>query len=155
LKGCQPPISVKEAEGQVLLKPDAVQSSEGRKEVDGGMVTAHEDVLAVIHHGTRCGIKEGARPSAEVGLLFEQAHTTPLFGQCDTGPQARKATADDQDFVRHESRNQDSGFSNQEPDVQKNPPVRNRQWAEKRKGNGVRTSLFRMVCGPLDAREGH
>ena len=114
LKRCQPPISVKETEGQVLLKPNAVQSSDSRKEVNGRMAAAHDDVLAVIHHGARCGIKKGARPPAQVGLLFEQAHTAPVFRQCDTRRQTRKTAADDQDFVRHESRNQDSGVRSPE-----------------------------------------
>src|SRR5208337_520029 len=109
LKRRQPPISVKETDGQVLLKPDAVQSPDSGKEVKGRMVAAHDDVLAVIHYGARGGIKKGTRPPAQVGLLFEQAHTAPFFRQCDTRRQARKTAANDQDFVRHESRNQDSG----------------------------------------------
>ena len=127
LKRCQPPISVKETEGQVLLKPNAVQSSDSRKEVNGRMAAAHDDVLAVIYHGARCGIKKGARPPAQVGLLFEQAHTVPLFRQCDTRRQTRETAADDQDFVRHESRNQE--FRIQESGVRSQESKRSRQYA--------------------------
>jgi hypothetical protein len=44
-----------------------------------------------------------------VRLLFEQAHTPAVFRQCDTRRKTRKTAADDQDFVWHESRKQDSG----------------------------------------------
>jgi hypothetical protein len=75
------------------------------------MVATHEDVLAVIHHGARCRIKKGPSPPTQVGLLLEQAHTTAVFRQCDTRRKTRKTAADDQDFVWHQSRNQDSGFT--------------------------------------------
>ena len=119
----------------MLLKPNAVQSSDSRKEVNGRMAAAHDDVLAVIYHGARCGIKKGARPPAQVGLLFEQAHTVPLFRQCDTRRQTRETAADDQDFVRHESRNQefriqDSGFRSQESKRSRQCAVANGQKKE-------------------------
>jgi hypothetical protein len=62
-----------------------------------------------------------------VGLLFEQAHTVPLFRQCDTRRQTRETAADDQDFVRHESRNQE--FRIQESGVRSQESKRSRQYA--------------------------
>jgi hypothetical protein len=116
LKHGQATVSFEKMDGQVLLKSDTVQRSDSRKEAKRRMVATHEDVLAVIHHAARCGIKKGARPPTQVRLLFEQAHTAPRFCQGDSRRQARKTAADDQDFAQETGfRSQDSGFKNQKP----------------------------------------
>ena len=74
------------------------------------MVAAHEEVLAVVHHGACCGIDKGARPPAQIGLLLKQAHTAAAFRQCDTCREARKTTADDENVFQG-FRIRDSGFS--------------------------------------------
>ena len=87
LKRCQPPISVKETDGQVLLKPNAVLSSDSGKEVNGRMVAAHDDVLAVIHHGAVAGSrKERARPPR---WGFCSSKRTPRPSSASATPAAR------------------------------------------------------------------
>ena len=110
----EPAVPVKEMDRQALLKPHAIQSSDCREKADRRVVATHENVLAVVHHGAGCKIKEGARPPTQIGLLFEQAHTAATFRQCDTCRQARKTAADNEDVFQG-FRIQDSGFSNQNP----------------------------------------
>ncbi len=78
-----------------------VESSKGLEELDRRVVTAHEEMLAVVHNRTGGGITKRASPPPEVRLLFEQTNPLTCLGQRHTRGETGETTTDDEGLVGH------------------------------------------------------
>jgi hypothetical protein len=65
------------------------------------VVTTHEEMLAIVHHRTSCGIKKRARSPAEIRPLFEQANPLTCLRQRHTRGQAGETATDDENIMGH------------------------------------------------------
>ena len=78
-----------------------VKRSNGLEKLDGGVVAAHEEMLAVVDDGAGGGIAKRAGAPAKVGLLFQQANPLAGLGQRHARRQAGKTATDDENVERH------------------------------------------------------
>jgi hypothetical protein len=84
------------------LKPQAIKASDLLQEGNGLMVTAHEEVLAVIDRVTRLCVNERIRAPAEVLATFEQQDAKARLAQADPRRKpAEPASYDDDALILH------------------------------------------------------
>ena len=82
-------------EGEPLLELHGVGCPDPRQVAPGLVVTAHQDVLAVVDVFARFTIEEGGGAAPELASGLEHEHPRAALGQCARGGQAGAACPDD------------------------------------------------------------
>src|SRR5437899_6765549 len=94
-----PAGAVEHLDIKITMHNQAIAGAELAEEVERLMITAHQDMLAIIDEILAFGIGKGIGAAAEDRLTFQQRDAKAALGERHPGAQTSEATANDNDVA--------------------------------------------------------
>src|SRR4051794_3311035 len=96
-------LAIQKIDPRAILKGQPVEAADLFQEGNRLLITAHEQMLAVIHNVAGLLIDKRESAPAEMAAPFEQGHRRTALAQLNSRSKSGKSAADDDDaFCRHD-----------------------------------------------------